>query len=65
MTTYSREFKGASTGFFADLGARYARYRTYRTTVAELDQLSDRELRDLGISKANIRSIAYQAAYGG
>lgn len=65
MSTYSREFGANPTGFLAGIGERYSRYRVYRTTCAELDQLSDRELRDLGISKASIRSIAYKAAYGG
>ena len=42
----------------------YAQKRIYRTTINELSQLSGRELADLGISRANIRSIAYEAAYG-
>ena len=35
-----------------------------RRTVAELNSLTDRELADLGIHRADIRQIAIQAAYG-
>ena len=40
------------------------RQRVYRTTLAELDSLSDRDLRDLGISRLQIGDIAREAAYG-
>ncbi|MCR8725214.1 DUF1127 domain-containing protein [Frigidibacter sp. ROC022] len=42
---------------------RFAHYNTYRRTVAELNQLSARELADLGIHRSQIQSIARQAAY--
>ena len=42
----------------------YAAWRVYRTTVNELSELGDRELNDLGISRAQIRAIAMEAAYG-
>ena len=35
----------------------------YRATVNELQSLSNRELADLGISRASISSIAYEHAY--
>jgi uncharacterized protein YjiS (DUF1127 family) len=38
--------------------------RVYTQTVYELNQLSDRELADLGISRLSIREVAYEAAYG-
>ncbi|AZL60326.1 DUF1127 domain-containing protein [Tabrizicola piscis] len=38
--------------------------RVFSTTVAELNALTDRELSDLGIARASIRSIAHEAAYG-
>lgn len=58
-------------GFFARLGeiksqisdAMKAR-RIYRATLAELSVLSDRELADLGITRASIGAIALEAAYG-
>ena len=36
-------------------------WRTYRNTVGELVQLSDRELTDKGIGRADIRAIARRA----
>ncbi len=42
----------------------FAAWRVYRRTVAELQELSTRELSDLGISRSMIRSIAIEAAYG-
>lgn len=45
------------------LGARYARYRVYRDTLAELQSLSERELADLGLSRSMLRRVAYHAAY--
>ena len=41
-----------------------AAYRTYRRTLSELEVLSDRELRDLGLSRLSIRDIARESAYG-
>lgn len=38
--------------------------RIYGQTVAELNSLTDRELADLGINRANIAEIAHQAAFG-
>jgi uncharacterized protein YjiS (DUF1127 family) len=43
---------------------RVARYRVYRETLVELEGLSDRDLNDLGLSRAGIKSIALDAAYG-
>ena len=67
MSTFdnTRGLRTARTGLFADLTERVARYRVYRSTLAELNELGDRELNDLGISRSGIRSIAYKAAYGG
>ncbi len=41
-----------------------ARRRVYQQTFGELARLSNRELADLGMARANIRSIAREAAYG-
>jgi len=43
---------------------RAARYRVYRETQAELENLSNRELNDLGLSRAGIKAVALEAAYG-
>ena len=49
--------------FKADMAERYSKYRVYRNTLSELQSLSMRELNDLGLSPANIKSVAYEAAY--
>lgn len=41
---------------------RYRSWRTYRSTYEELMQLSNRELADLGISRAEIPVIARRAS---
>lgn len=40
-----------------------ARRRVYATTVQELSILSDRDLTDMGISRADINAVAREAAY--
>jgi uncharacterized protein YjiS (DUF1127 family) len=47
--------------FLSHFLAAVQRWRLYRTTVSELNQLSDRDLADLGISRGDIRSIARDA----
>jgi uncharacterized protein YjiS (DUF1127 family) len=47
----------------ANLAARMGQYRMYRTTLAELSNLSTREMNDLGLNATTIRSVALQAAY--
>ena len=48
----------------ADWSEKAAKRKTYRTTVAELENLSNRDLADLGLSRSMIKSIALEAAYG-
>ena len=50
---------------FDKLAQSYTRYRKYRDTLSELEEMGDRELDDLGMRRADIRSIALKAAYGG
>lgn len=38
--------------------------RIYERTVAELNNLTDRELNDLGISRFSIPELARESAYG-
>ena len=40
-----------------------ARYRAYRNTIKELERLTDHELRDIGIHRGNIRSIAMEVYF--
>lgn len=48
----------------ADLTVRWARYQKYRSTVEELEMLSDRDLADLGMHRVGIRDVAREHAYG-
>ncbi|WP_299507998.1 DUF1127 domain-containing protein [uncultured Roseobacter sp.] len=41
-----------------------AKRRVYRATYRELSGLTDRDLRDLGIPRSNIKRLAMEAAYG-
>ena len=52
-------------GLIGGMSHRWSQYKTYRRTFEELDALTDRELADLGISRLQLRSIAYKAAYDG
>jgi uncharacterized protein YjiS (DUF1127 family) len=54
----------ADHGLDARFTKALADYRLYRATVAELAQLSDRDLCDLGLSRSMIRDIARESVYG-
>ena len=56
-------FSQGLSGLRTTLAERFARYRTYRTTLNELAMLTDRELADMGLHHSDIRTIAYEAAY--
>jgi uncharacterized protein YjiS (DUF1127 family) len=45
-----------------ELSARLAWHRNYRRTLDELENLSDRELADIGIHRSLIPEIAREAA---
>ncbi len=66
VATNTSALKSAHIGSFGTFveaaKTRFARYRLYRQTVHELSSLSNRELNDLGLSRAMIRGIARQAA---
>ena len=49
---------------FSGFAEAYAAWRVYRRTLAELQELSVRELDDLGLNRGNIQAAAYEAAYG-
>ena len=50
--------------WFADFIEATQRRQVYRTTVNELQGLSNAELADLGIGRGEIASLAHEAAYG-
>jgi len=56
--------EGRFGNLFADLRDYLARRALFRQTVRELNDLSGRELADLGINRSMIRSVAYEAAWG-
>ncbi|PVA07000.1 DUF1127 domain-containing protein [Thalassorhabdomicrobium marinisediminis] len=45
------------------LFSRFMQYRAYRKTVAELSNLSDHELNDLGFGRSSIKRVAFEATY--
>lgn len=45
------------------LAARYAAWRNYRSTVAELGALTDRQLADIGVTRGEIMAVARGVAY--
>lgn len=47
-----------------DLQDRRARRKLFRVTLSELQGLGNRELRDLGLSRSQLRSVAWEHAYG-
>jgi len=57
-------FVGKLQAFKADLSQRYAQYRVFRDTVNDLAILPDSVLADMGMNRSQIRSVAYQHAYG-
>jgi len=53
-----------SLGFGGQIRKAIADYMLYRQTLGELTVLSDRELRDLGLSRFSIRQVAHDSVYG-
>ncbi|WP_293447106.1 DUF1127 domain-containing protein [Planktotalea sp.] len=58
-------FADKLSAIWARLLEAQAKRAVYSSTVHELSALSSRELRDLGIHRSMIRSIAHEAAYKG
>jgi uncharacterized protein YjiS (DUF1127 family) len=48
--------------FFKALSVHYARARIYRTSLNELNALSNREITDLGLDRAAFPALARDAA---
>jgi len=63
-TTATFDLRARALGLFDDVAARWAAYKVYATTKDELAKLSDRELADLGLYRADIARVAREAAYG-
>lgn len=50
------------TAFVGSVIQNVSQYRVYRRTLAELNALSDRELDDIGVNRAMIKSLALETA---
>ena len=59
-TPISVRFSSAATSLVKDI----KNYRMYRKTIAELENLTYRELDDLGINRSGIKASAKEAVYG-
>ena len=64
IRTTSHGVFGRFNEFRRTLSERAGNYATYRQTIGELSALTDRELADLGMHRAQISEIARSAAYG-
>jgi uncharacterized protein YjiS (DUF1127 family) len=67
--TLSQSASGNTLAARASLGVAtmaqsYANWKQYRTTVRELRNLTNRELRDLGVMRCMITRTARDAVYG-
>ena len=50
------------SGFTSALVARYRRHQLYRETLNGLSALTNRELRDLGLNRSELRRVAAEAS---
>ena len=63
--TATFSIRGYILDLWTTLQQARAKRTVYRKTVAELSDLGNRELADLGISRGQIHALAMDAAYGG
>lgn len=56
-------FARIGAGFEA-IATRYKKYRLYRETFDGLNALTNRELADLGLSRGELRTVAFDSTYG-
>ncbi len=52
-----------TAGYLDRVRKAWADYRLYRATLDELQQLNDRELADLGLTRFTIRDVAIESVY--
>lgn len=62
--TFGRSLNERIAHAFEGFKAARALRKQFNVTRAELSQLDDRELADLGISRFDINEIAYRHVYG-
>ena len=56
------DFSGL-TNWLRNINNRYNQHKAFKETVQELSKLSDSELRDIGLSRCDIYSIAMEKHY--
>jgi len=52
------KFYNSVQSFFAEIAKRKAKVRLVKKTVRQLNELTDRELRDIGLSRYDIEMVA-------
>jgi uncharacterized protein YjiS (DUF1127 family) len=57
------EQRASRKGIIMNMARSFSNWRKYRQTVNELDRMTTRELRDLGIERSEIKTVA-RAAVG-
>jgi uncharacterized protein YjiS (DUF1127 family) len=62
--TYELDGALGGHGWASQLRKAWSDYRLFRRTLGELQALNDRELLDLGLSRASIRDVAHSSVYG-
>lgn len=65
---FARSRTAENPGIFSFVGyiaGRLRSYNSYRRTLIALDNLTDRELNDLGLSRHQIQGVAHRVAYDG
>ncbi len=66
LKTHAKEVSAGLAGSFASLKAIFQRWRERRVqycTIRELQQLSDRTLKDIGLSRSDIVSTVMNNSY--
>lgn len=67
-STHGRSFASTADAGFAAAFDRartaWQKHRTYRRTLAELRDLSDRVLSDLNFKRSDLNAIAHRTVYG-
>ncbi|WP_299280175.1 DUF1127 domain-containing protein [uncultured Tateyamaria sp.] len=55
---------GTAARILETAAEKRAQNRIYRTTLGELDALSNRELADLGMHRSELKRVAWESAHG-
>ncbi len=55
---------GRANGLLGRITRAWEDFRAYRTTLSELEALTDGQLSDLGLGRGALRSVAHRAVYG-